>query len=95
MTTDHSTREQMLDQVINVILESVNLRHVVRADLTADTSLRTGGLELDSVDMLEVIIAIEHQFGVKVEDAAAGEKHFRSLGAVADFILQQRAAPQP
>jgi acyl carrier protein len=93
MTTD--TREQLLEQVIKVILESVNLRHVVRADLNANTSLRTGGLELDSVDMLEVIIAIEHQFGVKVEDAAAGEKHFRTLGAVADFVLQHRTPAQP
>jgi acyl carrier protein len=95
MTTDSSTREQLLDRVINVILESVNLRHVVRADLTAETSLRTGGLELDSVDMLEVIIAIEHQFGVKVEDAAAGEKHFRTLGAVVELVLQHQAAAKP
>ncbi len=94
MTTEHGNREQLLDRVINVILESVNLRHVARTDLSAETSLRTGGLELDSVDMLEVIIAIEHQFGVKVEDAATGERHFRTLGGVVDFILQQQATPQ-
>lgn len=95
MANEHPDREQLLDRVINVILESVNLRHVVRAELTAETSLRTGGLELDSVDMLEVIIAIEHQFGVKVEDASMGEKHFRTLGAVVDFIQLQQATSKP
>jgi acyl carrier protein len=95
MANEQPNRQQLLDRVINVILESVNLRHVVRSDLTAETSLRTGGLELDSVDMLEVIIAIEHQFGIKVEDAAMGEKHFRTLGAVVDFIVQQQATAQP
>ena len=77
---------QLLDQVISIILESVNLRQVDRATLNAETSLRKGGLELDSVDILEVIVAIEHRFDVKVEDAAAGEKHFRTLGTIVDFV---------
>jgi acyl carrier protein len=85
--------EKLLEEVISLILESVNLRHVDRSTLNAETSLRKGGLELDSVDILEVIVAIEHKFGVKVEDAAMGEKHFRTLGAIAEFVASQRSVP--
>jgi acyl carrier protein len=84
------TPEQLLEEVIALVVESVNLRQIDRAMLGADTSLRKGGLELDSVDILEVIVAIEHKFGVKVDDAAMGEKHFRTLGAIADFVASQR-----
>ena len=75
-----------LNEVVEVIRNSVNLHHLEPSRFTPDTSLREGGLELDSVDMLEVIVAIEHKFGVKVEDAEMGKKYFRTIGTVADLV---------
>ena len=53
---------------------------------TPETSLREGGLELDSVDILEVIVAVEHHFGVKVDDAETGKKYFRTIGTIAELV---------
>lgn len=78
-----------LNEVVDVIRNSVNLHHLEPSRFTAETSLREGGLELDSVDMLEVIVAIEHKFGVKVEDAEMGKKYFRTIGTVADLVQAQ------
>jgi acyl carrier protein len=75
-----------LNEVVDVIRNSVNLHHLEPSRFTPETSLREGGLELDSVDMLEVIVAIEHKFGVKVEDAEMGKKYFRTIGTVADLV---------
>lgn len=75
-----------LNEVVEVIRNSVNLHHLEPSRFTPETSLREGGLELDSVDMLEVIVAIEHKFGVKVEDAEMGKKYFRTIGTVADLV---------
>ncbi|HMN68958.1 MAG TPA: phosphopantetheine-binding protein [Bdellovibrionales bacterium] len=75
-----------LNEVVNVIRNSVNLHHLEPSRFTPETSLREGGLELDSVDILEVIVAIEHHFGVKVEDAETGKKYFRTVGTIADFV---------
>lgn len=74
------------NEVVDVIRNSVNLHHLEPGRFTSETSLREGGLELDSVDMLEVIVAIEHKFGVKVEDAEMGKKYFRTIGTVADLV---------
>lgn len=76
----------VLNQVISIIRNSVNLHHMEATRFTPDTSLREGGLELDSVDILEVIVAIEHHFGVKVEDAETGKKYFRTIGTIADLV---------
>lgn len=80
----------ILDDVISVIRHSVNLHHMDLSQFTADTSLHGGGLELDSVDILEIIVAIEHKFNVKVEDAEAGKRYFRTIGTIAEFVQQQK-----
>ncbi len=79
-----------MNEVIHLIRNSVNLHHMEPSRFTADTSLREGGLELDSVDILEVIVAVEHHFGVKVDDAEMGKKYFRTIGTVADLVTDNR-----
>lgn len=81
---------QALNEVITVIRDSVNLHHLEPSRFTAETSLREGGLELDSVDILEVIVAVEHKFGVKVDDAETGKKYFRTIGTIAELVDSKR-----
>jgi acyl carrier protein len=76
----------VVSEVIQVIRNSVNLHHLEPSRFTPDTSLRDGGLELDSVDILEVIVAVEHHFGVKVDDAEMGKKYFRTVGTIAELV---------
>lgn len=79
----------MFNEVVSVIRDSVNLHHLGLDKFSPETSLREGGLDLDSVDILEVIVAIEHKFGVKVADAEAGKKSFRTIGTIVDFVNQK------
>jgi acyl carrier protein len=82
-------RAELVEEVKTLILDAVQMKHVDRATIHADTSLRNGGLELDSVDILEVVIAIEQRYQVKVDDAEAGRAHFRTIGTIADFVESQ------
>jgi acyl carrier protein len=84
-----STAPAVLDEVISVIRNSVNLHHMEPSRFTPDTSLREGGLELDSVDILEVIVAVEHKFGVKIDDAEMGKRYFRTIGTITDLVSQK------
>jgi acyl carrier protein len=61
-------------------------------DLHEDISLLGSGLGLDSLDALEVILGIEHSFGVKVEEDNIGI--LRSINSIADFVLEQRAGEE-
>ena len=85
-------KEQLIGEISMVIVNAVNLHHLSKDRMTAETSLRTGGLELDSVDILEVIVSVEQHFGVKVADAETGKRYFRTIGGIADFILLQPSA---
>ncbi|MBW2275861.1 MAG: acyl carrier protein [Deltaproteobacteria bacterium] len=61
-------------------------------DLHEDISLLGSGLGLDSLDALEVILGIEHSFGVKVEEDNIAI--LRSINSIADFVLEQRAGKE-
>lgn len=80
----------VLNEVISVIRNSVNLHHLDSARFQPETSLREGGLELDSVDILEVIVAVEHHFGVKVADAEMGKRYFRTVGTIAELVSTKK-----
>ncbi len=82
----------IVKEVADVIINAVNLHHLPANSITAETSLREGGLELDSIDILEVVVAIEHHFGIKVGDAEVAKEHFRSIGKIANYVQSLRSA---
>ena len=49
------------------------------------------GLEMDSLDTLEVVVLVNDEFGVSVSDSDA--QAFGSVNALADFILAKAPAP--
>ncbi len=82
--------DPVFNEVVQIIRDSVNLHHIEPSRFEPETSLRDGGLGLDSVDILEIIIALEHRYGFKIEDAEQGKVHFRSVGSVAQFVRSRR-----
>jgi acyl carrier protein len=79
-------------EVINIIVDAVNLHHIDKSQITSETPLTQGGLELDSVDILEVIVVLEQRFGVKVPDPETGRKYFQTIGTVAEFVRTKPTA---
>jgi acyl carrier protein len=64
----------------------------VDALLSAETPLVEGGLNLDSVNLLELLVRVEEAFGVTIEDEDISAELFSTLGSVAAFVRQKRAA---
>lgn len=55
-----------------------------------DAPLIGAGLGIDSIDTLELVVLIEKDYGVKIDNRAAGAEAFASLNALAAFIRQRR-----
>jgi acyl carrier protein len=79
-------RDQIVNQVIDTVVNAVNLQHLDKNTIKPSTPLTQGGLGLDSIDILEVVVAIEHKFGRKIADAEVGKKYFQTIGTIADFV---------
>ena len=84
-------RAEVLRVIKDDLITRLNLPYQPE-DLHEDISLLGSGLGLDSLDALEVILGIEHSFGVKVEEDNISI--LRSINSIADFVLEQRTGEE-
>jgi len=82
---------QELEQEIKVlIIESLNLEDTAAADIDSDAPLFAEGLGLDSIDALELGLAIQKRYGVTMSDSEENRRHFTSVRALANFVTGAR-----
>ena len=63
------------------------------AEVDPEAQLIGGGaLDLDSLDGLQIALAVKERYGVRIEGGPDGRKAFASISALADFITASRAA---
>lgn len=74
-----------------LIVETLNL-DVAPADIDPAKPLMELGHDLDSVDVLELVVAIETEFGLDVEAEEIGRETFESVHTLAAFVEAARAA---
>ena len=65
-----------------------NLMLQVAAEQIADDTVLFGaeGLGLDSVDALQLVVALDKQFGLKIADAHAAKKILHDINSIAAAI---------
>ena len=68
------------------IVEVLNLIDVQPDDIKADEQLVGGNLGIDSIDVLEMVIMMEKDYGLTIDNKDLGAKVFASLRTMADFI---------
>ena len=79
-------------ELARLIVEALHLEGVQPGDIEPDAPLFGEGLGLDSLDMLELSMAIEQKYAVKLRsDDPDNEKTFASLRSLARHIQQKRA----
>lgn len=54
-----------------------------------------GGLGLDSIDALELVVSMEKTFGVGVPNSEVAAKALRTVDTIHDYILEKRATATP
>lgn len=83
---------QALEQEIKqLIITSLNLEDITPDDIDATAPLFVDGLGLDSIDALELGLALQKRYGVKMaSDSSETRQHFRSVQALAAFIATGR-----
>ena len=80
--------EKLIKELQVKIVEVLNLIDVQPEDIGADDQLVGGNLGIDSIDVLEMVIMIEKDYGVKIDNRELGVKVFATLGTLADYIHQ-------
>ncbi len=80
-------RKEIIELLKSKLIVSLDLPYQA-ADIHEDIPLIGAGLGLDSLDILEIVLCIEGNFGVKVPQLSV--HILRSLNTVVDFIIEER-----
>ena len=84
------TREELEVKIKEIIVASLDLEDLSVGDIETEVPLFGEGLGLDSIDALELGMAIKKSFGVTFSKNPADNKAiFRSVKTLADFIQEQ------
>ena len=76
-------------QIKQAIVRSLRLP-IAWEEIGDDTPLFDEGLGLDSIDVLELVLEMERQFGVSFTDEQTGMKVMRSVNTLAEFVRSER-----
>jgi acyl carrier protein len=82
--------EELVLELKQEIIQSLNLEDVKPEDIDADAPLFGSGLGLDSIDALELIVLLERKYGIKLKDPSKGKEVFQSVNVMAKFIADNR-----
>lgn len=75
-----------------LIVETLRLEDITPAEIPDDEPLIGGGLSLDSIDALELVVRIEKEFGIKITSSEESRTALASVKTLAAFI-RERADP--
>ena len=69
-----------------LLIERLKFEDMTPDDIADDQPLFAGGLGLDSIDALEIVVMLEGEFGIKVKNEASARETFKSVATLADFV---------
>ncbi len=82
--------EQLIAELKIKIIDTLSLMDVVPDDIGDDAQLVGGEIGIDSIDVLEMVLMLEKDYGVKIESRDVGVQAFASVRALAGFVEKHR-----
>jgi acyl carrier protein len=81
-------------RIKHLLVGALHLEGLVPSEIADDAPLFGEGLGLDSVDALELVVALEKEFGIRIQSHEVGREAFTSVSALAAFIEGRLTAVQ-
>ena len=79
-----------------LVITTLSLEDVTPETIDDAAPLFGAGLGLDSIDALELAVALERRYKISIPDEEVARKAFASIDALAAFVERARAAaPAP
>ena len=87
---------QAIEQEIKeLIISTLRLEDVSPESIDANAPIFGEGLGLDSIDALELGVAIQKKYGIKITaDADENRRYFSSVSNLARFVQERRSQDQ-
>ncbi len=82
--------DNFIEELKVKIIEALALEDVTPDDIDPDAQLVGGDLGIDSIDVLELVMLVEKEYGVVIDSKELGAQVFASLSALGEYIQKTR-----
>lgn len=83
-------KAELVKELKKLIIEKLKLEDITADEIGDDTQLFGEGLGLDSIDALELVVALEKTYEIRIPDEDVGKEAFRSVSALADYVIKNK-----
>ncbi len=78
--------ENLISELKHKIVDTLGLTDVTPEDINEQDQLIGGPLGLDSIDVLEMVMMLENDYGVVIDNKELGETVFATLDSLARYV---------
>ncbi len=83
--------EQLINEIKLKVIDALNLEGMTPEDIEDNAPLfGDEGLGLDSIDVLELIVLLEKNYGIRLATPADGKAVFTSIATMASYVAANR-----
>jgi acyl carrier protein len=81
--------DPLIARLKKLIVETLRLEDIAPGDIPDDEPLIGGGLSLDSIDALELVVRLEKEFGIKIASSEEARLALASVSALAAYVRKR------
>ena len=92
---ENSSSLELKNEIKQLIIDALKIPDVTPAQIDNNAPLFEEGnlLQLDSVDALEIVMALQRKYGVHFDDQNVSRFILRSIDTIAEFVHKNRTTP--
>lgn len=90
---DNNTPSELKSEIKQLIIDTLKIPDIKPEDISDSIPLFSPEniLQLDSIDSLEIVIALQQKYDVRIDDQNLARSILESINSIADFITKQKA----
>ncbi len=81
-------REELVQEIRELIINTLDLEDGELDNISDNEPLFSEGMDIDSIDLLELAVSIEKKYKVKIGSTENAENIFQTIDTIADFLTE-------
>lgn len=80
-------------EIKSIIIDALNIQHVNPEEINTSAPLfaRDNVLGLDSIDAIEIVMAVQRKYDVRISDQNLARTVLESIDTIAEFVVKEKA----
>lgn len=89
---ENTVQDNLEQELVEMLIEACRVAGPIPADLSLDAPLigPDSPFDLDSLDAVEVVVAVQRKYNVRIESTKSSRQVLQSLRTLADYIRHHR-----